>query len=80
MYAIDPPLLKKPYTLWGSIAPGTKPPYRFSNWVQFVTRRGFNPFGSFGSPIGDFAVKPTKAATAVAPADSVALEEATSST
>ena len=41
---------------------------------------GLTPSGSLGSSVGAFAVNPTNAATAVAPADSVAELDGTSST
>ena len=62
------------------MAPGAKPPYSCSNWVQLVTRRGLRPSGSLGSSFGALAVNPTNAATAVAPAASVAELDGTSST
>ena len=62
------------------MAPGVNPPYSASNWAQLEISRGFWPSGSLGSSFGPLAVKPTKAAMAVAPAVSVAELEGTSST
>ena len=80
MYASAPPLAKYPYTESGSIAPGVKLPYRFSNWVQLVISLGARPSGSAGSSVGKRSVKPTNAATAVGAADSTFWVETTSST
>jgi hypothetical protein len=79
-YAMAPPFWKYPYTDKGNIQPGAKPPYSCSNWVQLVTRRGFTPFGSLGSSVGELAVKPTNAAIAVAAAERLFCDDGTSST